>query len=137
MDGVPGQQRLVSIDALRGLVMVLMALDHSRDFFGFTGYDPTDLGAHDSAGLFLTRWVTHFCAPVFVFLAGVSAFLWGRRHAGDGTAWAGRRRVAGYLLTRGVWLVVLELTVVRWAWFATTITDWGYSWFFVQVIWAL
>src|SRR5690348_925010 len=99
--------RNASIDVVRGLVMVVMVLDHARDFFFGMHPSPTDL-EHTTPVLFFTRWITHFCAPVFVFLAGTSARLYGVRH--------GREAVSGYLLTRGLWLVVLELTVVRLAW---------------------
>jgi uncharacterized membrane protein len=94
--------RVLSVDVLRGLVMVLMAIDHVRVYSGVPAGGPT-------AGLFFTRWVTHFCAPVFVFLAGTSAFLYGRQ-LGD------TRALSRYLLTRGVILIVLELTIIRLSW---------------------
>jgi uncharacterized membrane protein len=116
--------RALSIDLVRGAVMVLMVLDHARDFyFGFTP-SPTDL-ATTNVVLFLTRWATHFCAPVFVFLAGTSAYLYGVRH--------GKENVPRYLLTRGLWLVLLELTLVRFAW----IPEPGYHFTVLQVIWAI
>ena len=79
--------------------MVLMAIDHVRVFAGIPAGGP-------SAGVFFTRWITHFCAPAFIFLAGTSAFLYGRKHEG----------LSKFLLTRGIWLVILELTVIRFSW---------------------
>ena len=94
--------RLTSLDLWRGAVMVLMAIDHVRVYSGVPAGGPT-------AGVFFTRWVTHFCAPGFVFLAGTAAFLYGRKGAS-------RRELSRYLLTRGLLLVALELTVVRLSW---------------------
>jgi uncharacterized membrane protein len=105
--------------------MVLMALDHVRDYFSNAHVDVTDL-AQTTPALFLTRWVTHFCAPVFIFLAGTSAFL--SRGRGKTSA-----ELSRFLLKRGIWLVVLELTVVRFAWFFNL----DYSMFALQVIWAI
>jgi uncharacterized membrane protein len=102
--------RLASVDLLRGIVMVLMVLDHTRDFFHDPRLDPTNL-ATTTVPLFLTRWVTHFCAPLFVFLAGSGAYL--ARALGKVPT---SRGLAEYLATRGLFLVVVELTLVRWGW---------------------
>ena len=101
-----GAARIDSIDLLRGLVMVIMALDHTRDFFGDPGARPTDL-ATTTAALFYTRWVTHICAPTFFLLTGVGAYLTRRRMS--------LPELSRFLLTRGMWLLVLELVVMRFA----------------------
>ena len=117
--------RVPSIDILRGLVMVLMALDHVRDFFTDVRHDPLDL-SQTSAPLFLTRWITHFCAPTFVLLAGVSAYLLSRR--------CSRAELSRFLFTRGLWLVLLEVTLVSLVWTFNVRYDHG---LFLQVIWAI
>jgi uncharacterized membrane protein len=91
--------RVASIDIVRGAVMLLMAIDHVRVYSGLPAGGPTP-------GIFFTRWVTHFCAPAFIFLAGTSAYFYGRKHPD----------LPRFLLTRGAWLVLLELTVLRVAW---------------------
>lgn len=101
--------RLDSVDLLRGLVMVIMALDHTRDYFGYRGLqDPTNL-ATTTPALFLTRWITHYCAPVFVFLAGTGAFLSGTRGKSTG-------QLSWFLFSRGLWLALLDATIIRYSW---------------------
>lgn len=118
------RQRLDSVDLLRGLVIAIMALDHVRDFFAPFPHAPEDL-SQASAALFLTRWITHFCAPVFVLLAGLGTGL-AEARKGD------KRGLSAFLLKRGLWLIVLELTLSNIAW----LSYWnGYG--FVQVLWVL
>ena len=119
--------RISSIDFLRGLVMVIMALDHVRMYFGNgTWYSsPTDL-ASTTPLLFFTRWITHFCAPVFVFLAGTSAYLYGIKNADV-------KQTARYLFTRGLWLVIVEIITITFGW----TFDITFSFIILQVIWAI
>lgn len=120
------KERIASIDILRGIVMVIMALDHVRDYFHITSNtdDPLNLATTTTA-LFLTRWITHYCAPVFVFLSGTSAFL----QRGRKTS----KEVGTFLLKRGLWLILVECTLVAFAW--------TFNPFFhlipFQVIWAI
>jgi uncharacterized membrane protein len=114
--------RLPAIDMLRGFVIVLMALDHVRDFFGFTPFMPEDL-AHTTPAWFWTRWITHLCATTFVLLAGSSAFL--RGHG------SGVPALSRYLATRGAMLLVLEATWISFSW------QLGYNVMIMQVLWAL
>jgi uncharacterized membrane protein len=106
---VKPSSRLQSIDALRGAIMIIMALDHTRDFFhaAAMSFSPTDL-TRTYPLLFFTRWITHFCAPVFTFTAGLGAFLWLQRGRTKG-------QLSRFLLTRGIWLIFLDVTVMQFA----------------------
>ena len=104
--------RIASIDIVRGAVMVIMALDHTREFFhhnSLIGQDPLDLKTTYPL-LFFTRWITHYCAPVFVFLSGTSVYLYAQRNKT-------KKEVALFLFTRGLWLVVAEYVVINGLWF--------------------
>jgi uncharacterized membrane protein len=115
-------ERLASVDILRGLVMVIMAIDHTRVFFMNVGFEPENIN-HTWPALFFTRWITHFCAPMFFFLAGTGAFLYRERRGSAG-------RVSQFLWTRGLWLIFLEWTAIDFAWTFV-------PWYFGGVIWSL
>jgi uncharacterized membrane protein len=104
VDVVGVRPRVEAVDVVRGIIMIIMALDHVRDFFGSLAVNPTDL-ATTTAPLFFTRWITHLCAPVFFLLTGAGAYLALRRRS--------RAELSRFLLTRGLWLIVLEIVVVR------------------------
>lgn len=119
------KDRILSIDILRGLVMIFMALDHVRDFWSFTSFSPEDLNQTYGA-LFYSRWITHFCAPVFVFLSGVSAYL---HMTAKGME---KKELSKFLASRGLWLILVEITWISFAW-----QLWTYNSFFLQVIWTI
>jgi uncharacterized membrane protein len=119
-------RRIDSVDLLRGLAMVLMALEHVRYYFTDVRFDPLDL-TQTTPYLFFTRWITQYCAPIFVFLAGTSAFLYFYRGGRD------KSDLAKFLFSRGLWLVFLELTLVRFAW----LFNLDYSLVLGQLLWAI
>jgi uncharacterized membrane protein len=126
------RQRIQSIDVLRGIVMVIMAIDHVRDFFykapvtsgASVATSPTDL-ATTTPALFFTRWITHFCAPIFVFLAGTSIFLMSQKKS--------KSELSAFLIKRGIWLVLVELILITLSWTFNPL----YNFLILQVIWAL
>ena len=120
-----GRFRLESVDVSRGVVMIIMALDHTRDFLGVTSVSPTDL-AHTTIPLFFTRWITHFCAPVFFLLTGTGAHLSLQRKS--------KRDLSRFLFTRGLWLIFLELTLFRCLGFQF---NFDYHATLLNVLWAL
>ena len=119
-------KRIASLDLLKGAIMIIMALDHVRDYFHYDAFlfDPTD-PTKTNIGLFFTRWITHYCAPTFSLLAGVSAYLIGIRKS--------KKELSSFLLKRGVWLIFIELTVVNFSWFF----DIHFQTFGLFVIWSL
>ncbi|MDB5129775.1 heparan-alpha-glucosaminide N-acetyltransferase domain-containing protein [Mucilaginibacter sp.] len=120
------KQRVQSIDILRGVIMLIMAIDHTREYFhiGAITSDPTNL-ANTTPLLFFTRWITHFCAPTFVFLSGLSAYLAGTRRT--------KKELSGFLIKRGLWLIFVELAIIT---LALTLNP-LYNGFALQVIWAI
>src|SRR6476619_7193648 len=127
------RNRIQSIDVLRGIVMVIMALDHVRDFFfkadvsgggASVAMDPTNL-VTTTPWLFFTRWITHFCAPAFVFLAGTSVFLMGQKKT--------KSEISVFLIKRGFWLVFVELVIITFGWTYNPF----FNVFILQVIWAI
>ena len=124
MNKIQSGQRVESVDVLRGMVMIIMALDHTRDYFSSLRFPPEDL-SRATPLLFFTRWITHLCAPAFFLLAGLGAALSLSRGRS-------KKSLSWFLLTRGLWLMFLEATVMQFAWnFA-----WGFPVFLI-VIWAL
>ena len=124
---LPNSKRIASIDILRGLVMIIMVLDHVRDYYhinAFAGNSPENL---ESTTLFLyfTRFITHYCAPVFVFLAGTSAFLYGQKK--------GAKALSKFLITRGIWLIIVEIVINNFLWWF----DITFGFINLQVIWAI
>lgn len=118
--------RIESLDLLKGFVMVIMALDHTRDYFHFNAFffDPTDPEKTNTI-LYFTRWITHYCAPAFSFLAGVSAFLVGIKKT--------KKELSSFLLKRGIWLIFIELVVVNFSWYF----DIQFGTISLLVIWSL
>jgi uncharacterized membrane protein len=121
-----GKQRIQSIDILRGAIMLIMAIDHSRDFFHVAGAfsDPTDM-ATTTPMLFFTRWITHFCAPNFVFLSGISAWLAGSRRT--------KSELSAFLIKRGLWLVFVEVVIISFAFSLNPL----YNFVALQVLWVI
>ncbi len=118
--------RIYSIDLLRGIIMVIMALDHTRDFIHYDAFthDPLDIQT-THLSLYLTRWVTHFCAPIFIFLSGLSIYLQGFRKS--------KPELSKFLLKRGLWLIFVEFFIMGFLWSFNL----QYQVFFLQVIWAI
>lgn len=119
-------KRIESIDLLRGVVMILMALDHTRDYFHYDAFffEPTDI-EQTSIALFVTRFITHYCAPVFMLLAGTSAFFVGRRLE--------KKDLSIWLIKRGIWLIIVEFIIVKFAWYF----QFDFGLIELNVIWAL
>ena len=122
-DSLTVKRRIESIDILRGIVMIIMALDHSRDYFHFADA-PLDLST-TTTFLFFTRWITHYCAPIFVFLSGTSIYLQGLRKS--------KKALQSFLIKRGAWLIFVEAVIITFAWTFNP----NYNFIIFQVIWAI
>src|SRR6187399_3319842 len=123
---VANRSRIQSIDLLRGLVMIIMALDHTRDFFHAQAMSEDPLNpATTTPILYFTRWITHFCAPVFVFLAGSSIFLQGLRKS--------KKELSLFIIKRGIWLLFIEIFVINFAFFF----DIHFAVIGLQTIWSI
>jgi uncharacterized membrane protein len=121
-----GSRRIESIDILRGVIMIIMALDHSRDYFHDLALTGNPLNPDTTTPiLFFTRWITHFCAPTFVFLAGLSAYLQGVRKS--------KKELSLFLVTRGLWLIVFDLIVMS----LVLTADTGYGLFLLETLWSI
>ncbi|MES2894010.1 MAG: heparan-alpha-glucosaminide N-acetyltransferase domain-containing protein [Bacteroidota bacterium] len=115
--------RLQSIDVVRGIIMIIMALDHVREFFSYTSYRATDV-TQASVMLFFTRWITHLCAPTFIFLSGISIFLYFKKVGS-------LKKTSMFLLGRGLWLILVEIFIISF------ILTQGYDLTLLEVIWAI
>ena len=126
MQTVISKTRIESIDIVRGLAMIIMALDHVRDFFHSEAFtdDPLNL-ATTTPLLYFTRWITHFCAPIFVFLSGTSIYLQSLRKT--------KRQLSSFLIKRGLWLIFVEFVIITFSWSF----DPFYHFIYLQVIWAI
>ena len=123
---IPDKKRISSVDLLRGAVMIIMALDHTREFFHYDAQLSNPLNLNTTTPvLFFTRWITHFCAPVFVFLSGTSAYLQSARKS--------KKELSIFLITRGLWLILAEITIVN----LIFSFDISFSTIALEVIWAI
>jgi uncharacterized membrane protein len=120
------KNRIQSIDVLRGIVMIIMALDHIRDYIHIDAMtdDPLNL-ATTTPALYFTRWITHFCAPVFVFLSGISIYLQSQRKT--------KKELSAFLVKRGLWLILVEMIVVTFGWSF----NYAFNFVFLGVIWVI
>jgi uncharacterized membrane protein len=119
-------KRILSIDLLRGIIMIIMALDHTRDFFHVQGLTGDPLNADSTTpALYATRWITHFCAPTFVFLSGLSAWLQGQRKS--------KQELCLFLITRGIWLIMVDLFIMSFAFTA----DFHYPLLVLETLWSI
>src|SRR6476660_6577644 len=117
------KERIKSIDIVRGLIMIIMTLDHARDFLHFPGPSPLDMQT-TTVILFFTRWITHFCAPGFVFLSGVSAWLAGQRRT--------KKELSSFLFKRGLWLILSDILIIS----LLFTFDLLYHMIMLEVLWA-